>query len=364
MTNLTRKNQKVFAANALNNGQFGSLQATTKILSSDIETLQALPAYDNGWNDAIVSGEQLPSLEEFQALNYINTYQIAYNQQKGIPEWHIDTTYYIGDITREVAGTKLYKSSIDDNSGLDIAATAYNAGTTYEIDDVAMDTNGDIYRSLTGGNIGNPLTDPVNWELVWTFLLDLAIAVPDASETAKGIAEIATQAETNAGTDDVRFITPLKLKNLPGHIVQVVNTQTGAVATGTTAMVDDDTIPQNTEGDEFMSLSITPTSATNKLKIDIVANFSTNAGTDVMTGLFQDSTANALAAFRTGTSSTGKGLAVIFTHYMTAGTTSSTTFKVRIGTDAAGTTTFNGDAGARRLGGVMASSITITEIQA
>jgi hypothetical protein len=35
--------------------------------------------------------------------------------------------------------------------------------------------------------------------------------VPAASETAAGKAEIATQAETNTGTDDVRFITPLKL---------------------------------------------------------------------------------------------------------------------------------------------------------
>ena len=54
--------------------------------------------------------------------------------------------------------------------------------------------------------------------------------------------------------------------------VQVVNTQTGAVDTGTTAMPCDDTIPQNTEGDEFMTLAITPTSATNKLKIDVVFN--------------------------------------------------------------------------------------------
>jgi hypothetical protein len=34
-----------------------------------------------------------------------------------------------------------------------------------------------------------------------------------ASETTAGVAEIATQAETDAGTDDLRFITPLKLKN-------------------------------------------------------------------------------------------------------------------------------------------------------
>lgn len=36
-----------------------------------------------------------------------------------------------------------------------------------------------------------------------------------ASETASGIAEIATQAETDAGTDDARFVTPLKLASSP-----------------------------------------------------------------------------------------------------------------------------------------------------
>lgn len=33
----------------------------------------------------------------------------------------------------------------------------------------------------------------------------------DASETVKGIAEVATQAETTTGTDDARIVTPLKL---------------------------------------------------------------------------------------------------------------------------------------------------------
>jgi hypothetical protein len=40
-------------------------------------------------------------------------------------------------------------------------------------------------------------------------------AVPDASETTKGSVEIATQAETDAGTLDNVVITPLKLKNSP-----------------------------------------------------------------------------------------------------------------------------------------------------
>jgi hypothetical protein len=47
---------------------------------------------------------------------------------------------------------------------------------------------------------------------------------------------------------------------------------------------------------------------------------------------------------------------------MTAGTIIATTFKVRVGCSGAGTTTFNGVAGGRIFGGVMASSITITEV--
>jgi hypothetical protein len=40
-----------------------------------------------------------------------------------------------------------------------------------------------------------------------------AVTIPDASEAVEGVAEIATQAETNTGTDDLRIVTPLKLRN-------------------------------------------------------------------------------------------------------------------------------------------------------
>lgn len=40
--------------------------------------------------------------------------------------------------------------------------------------------------------------------------------VPAASESARGTAAIATQAETNTGTDDARIVTPLKLANYTG----------------------------------------------------------------------------------------------------------------------------------------------------
>lgn len=45
--------------------------------------------------------------------------------------------------------------------------------------------------------------------LAWTSFGTSAAA---ATETTAGVAEIATQAETDTGTDDARFVTPLKLK--------------------------------------------------------------------------------------------------------------------------------------------------------
>lgn len=48
--------------------------------------------------------------------------------------------------------------------------------------------------------------------IVW---VTFGTAASAASETVSGIAEIATQAETDAGTDDLRIVTPLKLKTSP-----------------------------------------------------------------------------------------------------------------------------------------------------
>lgn len=46
-------------------------------------------------------------------------------------------------------------------------------------------------------------------------------SAPAASETTAGIAELATQAETDTGTDDLRIVTPLKLANWSGRLRKV-----------------------------------------------------------------------------------------------------------------------------------------------
>lgn len=149
-----------------------------------------------------------------------------------------------------------------------------------------------------------------------------------------------------------------------GTVVQGVSTTNGAVATGSTVIPQDDTIPQITEGIEFMTLAITPKATTHRLIIMWGCYLSNSVTTHLITALFQDATANALAASaQFGGTATGMQY-VTGSHEMAAGTTSSTTFRIRGGGSDAGTTTFNGAAGARRFGAITKSFIHIFEVKA
>lgn len=161
------------------------------------------------------------------------------------------------------------------------------------------------------------------------------------------------------------FIANNFTKNNSGTAVQIQYTQTGAVATGTTAIPNDDTIPQITEGTEFMTLVITPKSATNILDIEVClfATEAANTSDAMVVALFRDTTADALAAG--ACSMSGADIAptnFYLRHRMVAGGTGAITFRVRAGLNNANTLVFNGGSGTgRKFGGVIPSSIKITE---
>lgn len=149
-----------------------------------------------------------------------------------------------------------------------------------------------------------------------------------------------------------------------GQIAQVVSTNFTAVATGATIIPGDDTIPQNTEGVEFMTQAVTPKSATNILVIEVNFMGTPSVAADVGIALFQDSTANAIAGTQTYQGVAGGRTTVTLRHIMVAGTTSATTFKIRGGMEVAGTLTFNGVGGVRRFGAITKSNFKITEYKA
>ena len=70
-----------------------------------------------------------------------------------------------------------------------------------------------------------------------------------------------------------------------GQVIQVKNFQTGAVVnTSGSTMPTDDTILESDEGTEFLSLAITPKSASSKLLIQIVVHGSANDSSRQITG--------------------------------------------------------------------------------
>lgn len=144
------------------------------------------------------------------------------------------------------------------------------------------------------------------------------------------------------------------------NLVQRAYASLATVQTGTTTIPEDDTIPQNTEGTEFLTLAITPTSATNRLRIRAHFYAALSTSVPAVMALFQDTTANALAVEAHVLATSPRSM--ILDHEMVAGTTSATTFKIRIGRTSAGMITINGIGGVRYYGGALISSITIDEI--
>lgn len=150
---------------------------------------------------------------------------------------------------------------------------------------------------------------------------------------------------------------------LPGDRIQVAVSTDAAGSNGTTAIPADDTIPQNTEGDQIQSVSIVPKSAANMLRVTGYAFLNTNTSNNTIGYcLFRDSGADAIAATWMNTSSAQNSQheVLIFPGHL-SGTTSSTTYKTRAG-GYAGTTYFNRHGGSRYYGGTWYSHLIAEEV--
>lgn len=236
---------------------------------------------------------------------------------------------------------------------------------------------GDVagFRSLGSGNwrcewytraSGAPLTTPAS-------TLTGQVAVTNGGTGASTLT--ANNVLLGNGTGAVQFVAPGASANVlvsngttwtsaaaPQRLVQQIYSSSTALASGTTITPLDDTIPQNTEGTEFLTATITPTSAANALLIEVCVLITSAAGGNVIGAIHQDSAANALAAADIRAGGNDPSM-LVMRHRLTAGTTSATTFRFRAGPATATTIYLNGNsAGTRLFGGVSSSTMTITEI--
>jgi hypothetical protein len=125
-----------------------------------------------------------------------------------------------GFLSKSVAGSaNITLSAVEAGNGILRFTGAITANISVIVP--ASPTRGWIIQNLTSGaftvtvklatGTGTVISQGYNAS-IWTDGTDVYHAVTEQStETVKGISEVATQVETNAGTDDARIVTPLKL---------------------------------------------------------------------------------------------------------------------------------------------------------
>lgn len=149
----------------------------------------------------------------------------------------------------------------------------------------------------------------------------------------------------------------------PGMIMQSLRTSTTAIVTCNTNIPFDNTIPQNTEGTQVLTQSITPTSGANVIRVEFGGWGSTvGSGSNMTASLIQDATANALAAAASQFGATSAIGPIFLRHEFVGNIIVATSMNIRVGNSAA-TVTINADTTPTQLYGGRASTWeNVTEI--
>lgn len=228
--------------------------------------------------------------------------------------------------------------------------------------------------TTANGDIGTFISEGSgNWRCVSYFKADgtalvASSAAPFIDSTAiiKGSADATKLVRIEAdgittGTTRV-WTAPDEDVNLVGaNFVQEVATVNTDLQSNTTAIAADGTIPQNSEGSEVFTIAITPKNTSHILHIEVGVWWSNSGANTNIVALFQDTTADALAAVSQYIAAASATASTKMFYRMAAGTTSATTFKVRVGATG-GTWSVNGAGGSSLFGGVGNSYIKVTEM--
>jgi len=172
--------------------------------------------------------------------------------------------------------------------------------------------------------------------------------------------------QTNSPADNYVVTLPNYNVDLTPTVLQVVYAELTTSGTGTGVIPHDATIPQNTEGNEILTCSITPKSTQSKLIITVSTAIGevTNTGNYGAAALFLDSIADAI--YTAPLSSGGDARTISFgtihmtTVYVNADSMPKA-FKLRVGMDT-GAVRWNGSYATQYYGASNKTTITITEV--
>lgn len=371
-----------------------------------------------GWG--IVGVNDLPTKQDFNAMAYTLGYLLSYLYQQGVAEWNAIQDYHTGQIVN-VSG-ELYKSLQNNNtnknplseptwwsksgatgdmlksenlSGLaDYAVARDNLGVLgvkgSSITRAATTNIGNAdshFVDLTGtttitsfGTGGARNMVMVNFTGVGTLTHNAtSLILPGAANITTAAGDTAIFVRNGAsGSANWRCIAYQRASGLPiiNPTLTTADMPAGVTidraiaeytaATGlTTILPTDDTIPQNTEGNEILSASITPKKSTNRIRATFHGFLNVSPATaNASAAMFRDDSANAINASSGATGNTGRPWQVSMQSEFVVGSTTPKTVTVRVGPSAAGTAYVNNaTAGTRAFGGIARATLILEEIQ-
>lgn len=176
-----------------------------------------------------------------------------------------------------------------------------------------------------------------------------ADAVNDAVEA------MAASFGTVTDQDIGKTATTINQGGLVQRLVDSYATQSGI----TTAFPVDGTVPQSTEGDEILSVAITPNASANRIKVQAIVHGAPSSTIAWGAALFNGA-ASAVAAAINNYAITNAVGTVVIDYEAAAGGTSEITFTVRAG-PASGTLFTNSNSTTNFMGGVMKAWLFVEE---
>jgi hypothetical protein len=156
-----------------------------------------------------------------------------------------------------------------------------------------------------------------------------------------------------------------QLRFANGTVVDRAYAEYTANADLTATIPLDDTIPQNTEGTQILSATITPKTTTNRLRIRVRAWGAVATTTELLVmAIFRNTDANAISAGIGSQAIAATGfVSTVLEYEFVPASTATQTINVRVGAST-GTLRLNGTLSARRFGGASACTLVIEEITA
>jgi len=175
---------------------------TNGVVVSDTGTDATIPLADTT-NAGLMSNTQFDKLEFITVTGNIDLDFILNSV--------LTNTQDISDIENAIVGGLTYVGSYDaatNSPDLDTAPSGVTTGDTYTVSVSGTFYTEDVQPGdMIIANVDNP-SSVTDWSIINKNIPDIV----DSSETEKGIIQIATQVEADAGTDDTKAITSLKLE--------------------------------------------------------------------------------------------------------------------------------------------------------